>query len=175
VNEYKQLEKLIFADLVFQPIKTPIIFDILSRLGFFFYWIFDNIQILSSIKFLHFDPAFHTKIASFGWMFGIIFGIAKHVYDLIGLLNKKFSVKVEGDKDKTNFIKDESKLNDDFEIIKILINITGKLGDLITASNAAGIPQKLFGKGFNDGLIGIGGLWASIVSLWSQFYSTTKK
>lgn len=156
VNELKILRDRITKDLVWQPKKTPIILEILSKLGFFFYWIFDNIQILSSIKFLNADPNHHLKLASISWVIGLIFGLAKNVWDLIQLFNKK-----------SKEMKADPKI--DFLIIKTLVEITGKLGDMLAASNGAGIPQKIFGKGFSDGVIGIGGLWASIVSLWIHY------
>ena len=83
-------------------------------------------------------------------------GQGKNLWDLIQLFNKKCTE-----------MKADSKL--DFLIIKTLIEITGKLGDLLAASNGAGIPQMIFGRGFSDGVIGIGGLWASIVSLWTHY------
>ena len=166
LNEFKILRDKVTKDLVWQPKKTPIFFEILSKLGFFFYWIFDNIQILSSIKFLNADPNYHLKMASISWVIGLIFSLAKNVWDLIQLLNKKCcESKISSLDEKSK--KEESKIN--FLILKTLLEITGKLGDLIAASNGAGIPQMIFGQGFSDGLIGVGGLWASIVSLWTHY------
>lgn len=164
VNELQQLRDKISKDLIWQPNKTPIIFDILSRLGFFFYWIFDNIQILANIKFINADSSFHLRIASWGWLFGILFGIARNLYDLIELLIKKYPA-------DHIFEKKEKDPKLDFQILKCVVEITGKLGDLITASQGAGIAQKFFGggKGFTDGAIGLGGLWASLVSLWGIY------
>lgn len=165
VNELKVLRDKVTKDLVWQPKKTPIIFEILSKIGFFFYWIFDNIQILSSIKFINADTNYHLRMASISWTIGIIFGLAKNVWDLVQLLKQKCKeAKVDFDE---KLKQADSKLN--FLIIKTLIEITGKLGDLITASNGAGIPQMIFGKGFSDGLIGMGGFWASIVALWTHY------
>ncbi len=164
VNEYKALRDKVTKDLVWQPVKTPIVLEILSKLGFFFYWIFDNIQILSSIKFINADPNYHLKLASISWVVGLVFGLAKNVWDLIQLFNKKcYEINVDVSEHKNT----ESKLN--FLIIKTLLEITAKLGDLLSAANGAGIPQMIFGKGFSEGLIGFGGLWASIVSLWAAY------
>ena len=50
--------------------------SILSRLGFFFYWIFDNIAILSKIKFLNsFDKEKAAKRAAFFWFLALIFNL----------------------------------------------------------------------------------------------------
>lgn len=49
---------------------------ILSRLGFLFYWIFDNIAILSKVKYLEgFDKEKAAKRAAFFWLIGLIFSI----------------------------------------------------------------------------------------------------
>ena len=89
VNEYQVLYKKINGDLIWQPNKAPIVIEILSKLGFFFYWIFDNIQILANIKFIQADPQYHLKIASWGWLIGIVFALIKNLMDLTKLLNEK--------------------------------------------------------------------------------------
>lgn len=159
INELQQLQLKVTKDLVWQQNRTPVYLDILSRLGFFFYWIFDNIQILSSIKFIKADPNYHLKLASWGWFVGIIFGIARHLYDLMELLKKKRS--------KFEDVEEQKKIS--FNINKLIIDIIGKLGDLVTASNGIGLPQKFFGKGFSDGTIGIAGFIAALVSLWNVY------
>lgn len=51
--------------------------NILSRLGFLFYWIFDNIQILAKVKFLEgFDKELAGKRAATFWLIGLLFGLA---------------------------------------------------------------------------------------------------
>ncbi len=134
--------------------------EILSKLSFFFYWIFDNLQILANIKFINADGAFHLKIASWGWFFGIVFGLIKNLVDLGDLIKEK--QKSQSDEKAKN-----PKI--DFMILKTLVEISGKLGDLIVAANGAGINQKIFGKGFSDGVLGLGGLWSSLVALWGHY------
>ena len=53
------------------------ILSILSRLGFLFYWVFDNIQILAKIKYLDgVDKEKAGKRACFFWLLGLVFSIA---------------------------------------------------------------------------------------------------
>jgi hypothetical protein len=155
INEVQQLRDKIYKDLNTSNCKTGVCIDIIARLGFFFYWIFDNLQILTNIKFINGDPAKLLKLASWGWFVGLVAGISRHLYDLCGMLEKKK--------------KDPEDKKLDFMILKTIVDITGKLGDLITASNGIGLPHKLFGRNFSDGLIGIGGFWASLVSLWNLY------
>ena len=85
----------------------------------------------------------------------------KNLIELSNLLKQKsrFEEVIE--------VKDKKMVTIDFNIIKLLAIISGQLGDLIAAANGAGIPHIFLGRGFNDGLIGAGGLWSAIVSLWS--------
>jgi len=140
-----------FDDFIWSTNKLPIVFDILQRLGFLFYWIFDNIQILATIKFITADPAYHLKLASFGWFVGCLFGIVRHIYDILEQLNKKTE-------EKNNKV-----------IIKNIIDIIGKLGDLLVSANGLGIPEKILGKAFNDGILGLCGLIASLVALYNLY------
>jgi len=106
---------------------------------------------LATIKFINADPAFHLKLGSLGWFVGCVFGIARHVYDILEQLNKKPEEK-------------NKKL-----IMKNIIDIIGKLGDLLISSNGIGLPEKLLGKGLNDGVLGLCGLVASLVSLYNLY------
>ena len=45
-----------------------------------------------------------------------------------------------------------------------LLNLLKNLGDMITASQALGIPKKLFGFDFNDGHVGFGGLVSALIT-----------
>ena len=49
--------------------------NILSRLGFFFYWIFDNISILSKVKLFNKDSDKYNKLGSVFWFSGLLFSI----------------------------------------------------------------------------------------------------
>lgn len=150
LNEYHLLKKK-FDEFIWSPNKLPIVFDIIQRLGFFFYWIFDNIQILASIKFITADPAYNLKLASLGWFVGCVFGIARHVYDILEQLNKK-----------------PEEVNKK-AIMKNIIDIIGKIGDTLIAANGLGLTQKVLGKGLHDGILGLCGLVASLVSLYNIY------
>ena len=150
VIEFHILRKK-FQDFLWLPNKFPIILDIIQRLGYLIYWVFDNIQTLANFKFINADPIFNLKIASLGWLIALLFGIARHIYDIIDHIQIKYEER-------------NKKL-----IFKNLIQILGKLGDLLDALNGLGIPRKILGKQLNDGIIGIGGLFASLVSLWNLY------
>lgn len=101
-------------------------------------------------------------MASWSWFLGLVFGLIKNLMDLNELLIEKQKQSSQEDEQKKN-----SKL--DFLIIKTLVEISGKLGDMVVAANGAGIAQKVFGKGFNEGTVAIGGLWSALVALWNHY------
>mgnify|MGYP000979419565 CR=1 FL=1 len=136
-------------DFVWAKNKLPVVFDILQRVGFFFYWVFDNIQILSTIKFLSADPTFHAKLGALFWFIGGLFAIARLIYDLVEELSKKCEEK------------------NDKIIMKILIDLIGRFGDLLIAANGCGL-MLIIGKPLNEGVLGICGLIASLISLWNM-------
>ena len=67
--------------------KTPQhkkLLNILSRIGFFFYWIFDNLQILAKVKFLEgVDKEKAGKRAAFFWLVGLLFSIALVIVQMV--------------------------------------------------------------------------------------------
>ena len=80
IVEYQKIQQLANA-------KAPQhkkVLNILSRAGFFFYWIFDNLQILSKVKFLEgVDKEKAGKRAAFFWMLGLLFSIAVVIIEML--------------------------------------------------------------------------------------------
>jgi hypothetical protein len=164
MNEFQTIRNKILKDLVKDPNTSYVMLDISAKIAFFFYWIFDNLQILATIKFIHGDVNRISKSAAIAWFIGLVLSLAKLTWDLIKLLKQNSDIP-----ESTLISKEDQdkKKRLEFSILKTLLDITGKLGDLIPASNGCQIPQKLFGKPFNDGLVGVGGLTSALVSLWN--------
>lgn len=94
------------------------------------------------------DPTFHAKLGALFWFFGGVFAICKLAYNLVEELSKK----------------NEEK--NDKAILKILIDLLGRFSDLLIAANGCGL-MLIIGKPLNDGVLGICGLIASLISLWN--------
>ena len=63
--------------------------DIISRFGFFFYWIFDNLNVLLKIKFFSFAEVKDVaKMAARFWLFGIVTSIIIAVRNLTRISKK---------------------------------------------------------------------------------------
>jgi len=46
------------------------------------------------------------------------------------------------------------------------LNLLKTLGDMVTASQAIGLPRKLFGFDFNDGQVGFGGFLSAVLTCY---------
>jgi hypothetical protein len=145
LQEIKNINDKI-KDLLWKKDKIPIIFEIISRLGFLIKWIFENLYVLAVLNLIKTDEtSSYGYYSNMGWLFGLLLGIIKHLYEIISALKRK----------------------DIKECLKTVIELVGKLGDLIPASNGIGISKKILGFQFNDGLIGIGGTVSAIAAMWS--------
>lgn len=70
------------------------VLNILSRLGFFFYWIFDNLQILAKVKFLqNVDKEKAAKRAAFFWLLGLIFSVILVIIQMIETAKEEAQLK----------------------------------------------------------------------------------
>ena len=124
-------------------------------MGFLFYWLFDNLGILSTIKFLQYDPKRMNKIASFAWSFGLSFGLVKNMLELYKIILSQ--------------AKEKEKKNCDLLIFAKLLEIIGKLGDLLVSVNGTEIPLMLTGKGINEGVLGAGGFISAVIAIYTQW------
>ena len=73
-NEYQKIRNFINTPRPSDEAGRKL--DIICRLGFMFYWLFDNIGVLIKVKFFTFAELKDiARIASKCWLFGIITGI----------------------------------------------------------------------------------------------------
>jgi hypothetical protein len=170
LQEVKNItEKL--RDLLIKKHKTPILLEIMSRIGYLIYWVFDNFYLLASVKIIKSNSATHfSKVAHMGWLFGILWAILKNLYELIYLLsNKDISI---GLMYEHSFNNKEyyHRIIREQEILRLLIEILGKLGDIIPACSGSGLDKKYFRLEFSDGAIGIGGAISSCIAMWGIWH-----
>jgi peroxin-11B len=152
-------------DLLWKEDKIPVVLDILSRLGFMLYWVFDNLVILNRFKLIHNENvSSFSYVSHLGWLIGILWQLLKNVYELIRILmNENYIVE--------DCFGNQTKHDRREEIKNHVINIVGNLGDLLPASSGVNLPERIFGYQFSDGLNGLGGLISAIVQireLWNR-------
>lgn len=150
INEIKTINDKV-KDLLWQENKIPIVLDILSRLGFLFYWLFDNISILGTIKFINVEVKPINKIASLAWTIGLLFGLVKNVMELLKILKTQ-----KADK------------NFDALLIAKLLDITSKIGDLLVSLNGMEVPHMVLGRSLSESVLGMGGLTSSAIAIFTS-------
>lgn len=177
-----------------------LILQLVPRVAFFFYWIFDTFLVLAKIKVL---PNIDLKKITYRWaacwtvanltsLLGAIIEIVEMSGEITRIQLKKRQLSVmtaqmnqtksltnnqkdDGSNAKytlENFSKQEKQL-DKLRFAQILIAIKS-CGDSITSTSGLGWPKKYLGYEFNDGLIGLGGLTSAVISCY-QIYPTAKK
>ena len=146
------------------------VLNILARLGFFFYWIFDNLQILSKVKFLEgVDKEKAGKRAAFFWLIGLLFSIAATVISIIETAKDEAALVaeqrrgLEGAQDQAFR---EKKRGIAKRKLENTLNLLKNLGDTVTATQALSIPKNLFGFDFTDGQVGFGGLLSAVITCY---------
>ena len=168
LNELEKLQALLT--------KTPanmdeidLILSVATRIGFFGYWLFDNLQILAQVKMINRQPSEFMKPAMFFWWLG-------NVFNLISALKKLKAIAKEVGFKRELIAKDPAK-RDEFKArlemlreqksaaVRLLIK---SCGDLVTSSAGWGLTGKL-GIKVNDGHIGFSGLISAVIATYEAF------
>ena len=79
-----------------------------------------------------------------------MFSLIKNFIELIKIIKKQQCIKRECE----------------IQIFNILLEITGKLGDLLVCINTLEIPFVLFGRSLNEGALGLGGFTSAIIDIY---------
>ncbi|CEP00389.1 Peroxisomal biogenesis factor 11 [Plasmodiophora brassicae] len=132
---------------------------ILSRASFAWYWINDNLVYLCKAKFLTRDAAEWTLHANRGWFFGIVFGLLINFIQLRDNFEKEEAAK--GSPESATVLSNLRK-----ERTTIYLKIIAGFGDLPVAANGFNLTQAIFGRQFNDGVLGAGGLISALIGAY---------
>lgn len=172
INEYQKILALIAKG---SEDDLDLYMNILSRILFGAYWLFDNLAVLSAIKFLKQDRAKLMKSASWCWFLGLLAALVVYVRNLINV-SQNFNTleKTLQDASAKERGVDLEQQNKDLGAIRrkridLWLNIVKTLGDMITASQGAGIPKTLTGLEFGDGAIGLGGFISATITNYQLY------
>lgn len=172
INEYQKILALIAKG---SDDDLDLYMNILSRILFGAYWLFDNLAVLSAIKFLKQDRAKLMKSASWCWFLGLLAALVVYVRNLINV-SQNFNTleKTLQDASAKERGVDLEQQNKDLGAIRrkridLWLNIVKTLGDMITASQGAGIPKTLTGLEFGDGAIGLGGFISATITNYQLY------
>lgn len=148
--------------------QLEVALNLLNRFAFLLYWIFDNIAILGSIKFLSVDSKKNSKYGAFFWFWALIFSLITAFKKMSELNNReKLEKASQNPENKESVQKRLEKINNDKK--DQYLNIIKNLGDLITASQGSEIFPKLTGRSFTDGWIGAGGFVSAVITSYQLY------
>eukprot|EP01017_Pseudomicrothorax_dubius_P014885 TRINITY_DN1738_c0_g1_i1.p1 TRINITY_DN1738_c0_g1~~TRINITY_DN1738_c0_g1_i1.p1 ORF type:complete len:226 (-),score=46.99 TRINITY_DN1738_c0_g1_i1:122-799(-) len=170
LNEYQKI--LASLSKKGQEDEIELFLDVSGRLSFLFYWLFDNLNILSSIKFIKRDPKPYAKIGSSFWFLALLIALVQYGRQLLfsfeeeaRLLRKWKNTVERAEADEINQRLTKIRANRR----GIYLNLLKTLGDCIPAMSGAEIPQRLFKRTFNDGWIGVGGAISAIITSYQLY------
>ena len=134
-------------DLVKEKHDTKTILKIMTRAFNIFYWIYDNLTILSKTKVL---PALDTKqVAWYSnafWLLGMIPTLILACINLTEAMKAEAKLLQEKPEDATEQMKVIAKKK--FDAILVIIKT---LGDMVVAANAIDLIENTVGYKCNDG------------------------
>ena len=160
--------------------KTSILLDIISRIGYFTYFAFDNIYVISALrKFPKKDQLKYFYISKGGWLFSNLISIIKNFYDiyLLKTSEKKNNNDNDNDSDNNNNIIDQSDSDQSFksetdneyvdkkseDIYSHQKEILGRFCDTIISAHFCEIPEMYFDYSISDGVLSIAGIISSCI------------
>eukprot|EP00744_Colponema_vietnamica_P002357 GILI01003713.1.p1 GENE.GILI01003713.1~~GILI01003713.1.p1 ORF type:complete len:275 (+),score=90.58 GILI01003713.1:78-827(+) len=166
VNEYQKLSQVLGqkTDGVNKALA------VINRLAFLSYWIWDNLGMLSTIKFLRYQPAPLNKMASLSWLIGLVTQI---LMDLLALAE---NLERESRLTSQSSTKSAEELHEELKKLRakrsdLYLSLVKCLGDCITASNGVELPKMLVGRQFSDGAVGLGGLTSAVLTCYQLWPS----
>lgn len=160
LNEYQKFMEIISKG----DLDQVAILNALSRGAFGLYWIFDNLSVLSTVKFLKFDSKQMNKYGAFWWFIALLLGQAVAIITLADLASQEKQLLKKEKNDET---KKQLKGLQAKKMVQYL-NIIKQLGDMVTSSQAIELPDK-FGFKFNDGHIGLGGFVSAVITMYQLY------
>lgn len=135
-----------------------------SRIAFGLYWIFDNLAVLSAVKFLGLDAKQMNKYGAFWWFIGLILGQAVALLTLADLAAEESAL---SKKERNDDTKKQLKAIQAKKFVQYL-NVIKQLGDMVTSSQGIELPAK-FGFNFNDGHVGMGGFVSAVITMYQLY------
>ena len=146
------------------------ILNILVRLFFGVYWIFDNLNILSKIKILSYDSKKMGKMGATFWLLALLTNLVLLIKQFIANAEKIGSMSKYGSTSE-NEVKEKSKELKGLLAKKkgIVMNIVKVAGDIIPSGQASEVLPNVLGINANDSWCGMGGLVSALLSSYQLY------
>lgn len=160
INEYHKINEFLSK----KELSQVDMLNVAGRVAFLLYWVFDNLSVLSSVKFLNFDAKQMNKYGAFWWFVALVLGQAASFITLANLAKEEASIRKKEKSEETQ--KALKAIN--AKRFTEYLNIIKQAGDMITSSQAIELPAK-FGFNFNEGHIGCGGFVSAVLTMYQLY------
>jgi len=166
--EYQKINKLI-QNTPKDTDEIDLALAVLTRLGFFGYWLFDNIWICAHVGFLKRDKTPYKKPGMLSWLLALLFSIIAQVRKLSKISSEKAAI--------IRLIRDAPQKKEKFQERLTTLDknrftcyktIVKNVGDCVPASAFSGVAEK-FGINWSDTAIGIGGSISSFLTCYDLY------
>ena len=146
------------------------ILSILVRFFFGVYWIFDNLNILSKVKVLSYDPKKMGKTGAMFWLLALLTNLILLVKQFIANAEKIGSMSKYGSTSE-NEVKEKSKELKGLLAKKkgLILNIVKVVGDIIPSGQASEVLPNVLGINANDSWCGMGGLVSALLTSYQLY------
>jgi peroxin-11B len=148
-------------------------FNFLTRFFNALFYIFENLSILTTLKFInpHYRPHFEISM-SLSWLMAQVF----HISYYIGILKKTYT----DEDDLRNMEVNKCKVKDIYEKLKLLskiriflvLGIIRNFGDLLLSCYELKLFENFLGTKTMKLVVGITGLLSAVISIYQMFYSS---
>jgi hypothetical protein len=164
-NEYATIQKTLKGDAA--PADKYL--AVLTRLAFFFYWVFDNLGVLIKVKFIKsLEMAPTLRRANSFWLLGLVLTIIGGIRSLLKLAVEGKELKLKSkEMDEATYKEAANKIKASRKTA--VLTLIKAFGDTTTASQGLGYPKQFLGVEFNDGIVGCGGFTSAAINCYQQY------
>lgn len=165
VNEAKKILELMKGEMTVDNILS-----ILVRFFFGVYWIFDNLNILSKIKLLSYDPKKMGKMGATFWLLALLTNLILLIKQLIANAEKVGRMSKYGSTSQSEAKETSKELKGLLAKRQgIVLNIIKVGGDIIPSGQASEVLPNVLGINANDSWCGMGGLVSALLTSYQLY------
>jgi len=137
------------------------VYTIISRVGYFNYWLFDHIVYLARSKVINVPNIADIQLYSaYGWVVAIIFALADDFEQYTALTAQETEVIVKGTRAELQSMRATKTA--------LQLKIVQKLGDLVLSVSLARLPERIFGEPWNESFVSLSGIVAGAIASYTN-------
>ena len=141
-----------------------------GRVAMFVYWIFDNINLLCTLKLLKRDPEWFGKMGMFSWFVSLVLNLVQFfrtLHQINGQI-KFYNDFCKKNPEKADTFKDDLKKYYK-QRTEAILNLIKTLGDIFPSFKGSGLAEKIGFSWINDLWCGAGGTVSAVIFLYQTY------